>query len=91
MVGKPGYPDVRPVAKAKSRFTPEDDELLKNLKENTQLTWRQIADFFPERKSGTLQVRYCTKLKEKDAVNWTDELVGIFFEARLLNSIRIES
>jgi hypothetical protein len=38
------------------------------------LTWKQIADFFPGRSSGTLQVRYCTKLKAKTTV-WTDEMV----------------
>ncbi|PWY80013.1 Myb-like transcription factor [Aspergillus eucalypticola CBS 122712] len=44
------------------------------LKENKNLTWKQIADFFPGRTSGTLQVRYCTKLKAKD-VAWSDEMV----------------
>jgi hypothetical protein len=39
------------------------------------LTWKQIADFFPGRSSGTLQVRYCTKLKAKTTV-WTDEMVS---------------
>jgi len=41
------------------------------------MTWKQIAEFFPGRSSGTLQVRYCTKLKAKGGA-WTDELVGFF-------------
>jgi hypothetical protein len=58
----------------KLKFTPEDDALLVELKETKDLTWKQIADFFPGRSSGTLQVRYCTKLKAKTTV-WTDEMV----------------
>jgi hypothetical protein len=59
----------------KLKFTPEDDQLLIKLKENHNLTWKQISDFFPGRSSGTLQVRYCTKLKAK-STKWTDETVG---------------
>jgi len=58
----------------KLKFTPEDDQLLIDLKEKKNLTWKQIADFFPGRSSGTLQVRYCTKLKAKPMV-WTDDMV----------------
>lgn len=58
----------------KLKFTAEDDALLVELKETKNLTWKQIADFFPGRSSGTLQVRYCTKLKAKTTV-WTDEMV----------------
>jgi hypothetical protein len=58
----------------KLKFTPEDDALLVDLKENKSLTWKQIAEFFPGRSSGTLQVRYCTKLKAK-TTQWTDETV----------------
>jgi hypothetical protein len=32
------------------------------------VSWRQIECFFPGRKQQTLQVRYCTKLKERDVV-----------------------
>jgi hypothetical protein len=59
----------------KLKFTPEDDQLLIDLKENKSLTWKQIADFFPGRSSGTLQVRYCTKLKAK-TTQWIDETVS---------------
>ncbi|KAL3962967.1 hypothetical protein ACCO45_004490 [Purpureocillium lilacinum] len=57
---------------APSMFTAEGDQLLLELKEQKNLTWKQIADFFPGRSSGTLQVRYCTKLKAKTTM-WTEE------------------
>ncbi|OAK94149.1 hypothetical protein IQ06DRAFT_86945 [Phaeosphaeriaceae sp. SRC1lsM3a] len=75
VVGQEGMPP--PAARPrgpKLKFTPEDDQLLVDLKEKKNLTWKQIADFFPGRSSGTLQVRYCTKLKAKTTV-WTDEMV----------------
>ncbi|KAF2708062.1 hypothetical protein K504DRAFT_334200, partial [Pleomassaria siparia CBS 279.74] len=75
VVGQEGMPPpaMRPRG-PKLKFTPEDDGLLVDLKEKKNLTWKQIADFFPGRSSGTLQVRYCTKLKAKTTV-WTDEMV----------------
>ncbi|GAB7344578.1 hypothetical protein MBLNU457_3075t2 [Dothideomycetes sp. NU457] len=75
LVGTEGMPE--PAAKPKGpklKFTPEDDTLLVELKETTNMTWKQIADFFPGRSSGTLQVRYCTKLKAK-TVDWSDDMV----------------
>ncbi|KAK4124033.1 hypothetical protein N657DRAFT_573270, partial [Parathielavia appendiculata] len=78
MVGQAGMPPPAPRPKGpKLKFTPEDDQLLVELKENKNLTWKQIADFFPGRSSGTLQVRYCTKLKAK-TTQWTDETVSHF-------------
>lgn len=75
VVGQPGMPKPAPRPKGpKLKFTPEDDALLVELKETKNLTWKQIADFFPGRSSGTLQVRYCTKLKAKTTA-WTDEMV----------------
>ncbi|OQO14913.1 hypothetical protein B0A48_00295 [Cryoendolithus antarcticus] len=75
VVGQPGMPEPAPRPKGpKLKFTPEEDALLVELKETKQLTWKQIADFFPGRSSGTLQVRYCTKLKAKSVV-WTDEMI----------------
>ena len=77
VVGHPGMPDPAPRPRGpKLKFSPYEDALLVELKENKSLTWKQIADFFPGRTSGTLQVRYCTKLKAKDVV-WTDEMVGL--------------
>jgi hypothetical protein len=76
VVGQPGMPE--PAAKPKGlkiKFSPEDDVLLVRLKETKNLTWKQIADFFPGRSSGTLQVRYCTRLKAKRMV-WTEDMVG---------------
>ena len=64
----------------KARFTPEEDALLKRLKEDLtqpKLSWKQIADFFPDRKSGTLQVRYCTRLRRKDDFQWNAEIVRL--------------
>lgn len=73
VVGQEGMPSPAPRPRGpKLKFTPEDDQLLIDLKENKNLTWKQIADFFPGRSSGTLQVRYCTKLKAK-TTQWTDE------------------
>ncbi|KAI5926439.1 MYB DNA-binding domain-containing protein [Camillea tinctor] len=73
VVGQAGMPPPAPRPRGpKLKFTPEDDALLIDLKENKSLTWKQIADFFPGRSSGTLQVRYCTKLKAK-TTQWTDE------------------
>ncbi|KAJ5698871.1 hypothetical protein N7462_000876 [Penicillium macrosclerotiorum] len=74
VVGQPGMPEPAPRPRGpKLKFTPEEDALLVELKEDKNLTWKQIADFFPGRTSGTLQVRYCTKLKAKDVI-WTDEM-----------------
>ncbi|KAM0284952.1 hypothetical protein ACHAQH_001639 [Verticillium albo-atrum] len=73
MVGQAGMPAPAPRPRGpKLKFTPDDDQLLLELKENKSLTWKQIADFFPGRSSGTLQVRYCTKLKAK-TTQWTPE------------------
>lgn len=76
VVGQPGMPEPAPRPRGpKLKFTPDEDALLVDLKEDKNLTWKQIADFFPGRTSGTLQVRYCTKLKAKD-VSWNDEMVS---------------
>lgn len=75
MVGQEGMPPPAPRPRGpKLKFTAEDDQLLILLKEQKNLTWKQIADFFPGRSSGTLQVRYCTKLKAKTTL-WTEEMV----------------
>lgn len=77
MVGREGMPS--PAARPKGpklKFSGEDDALLIELKETKNLTWKQIADFFPGRTSGTLQVRYCTKLKVKTN-GWSDEMVSL--------------
>lgn len=77
MVGQVGMPPPAPRPRGpKLKFTAEDDQLLIELKEQKNLTWKQIADFFPGRSSGTLQVRYCTKLKAK-TTQWTDEMVRL--------------
>lgn len=78
VVGQPGMPPPAPRPRGpKLKFTPEDDALLVELKENKALSWKQIAEFFPGRSSGTLQVRYCTRLKAKETL-WTDDTVSLF-------------
>jgi hypothetical protein len=47
-----------------SRFSPQDDELLLQLK-GEGLSWDEISDRFPERSKGALQVHYSTKLKPR--------------------------
>jgi hypothetical protein len=71
----PGVPAPYPQPKApKTRFGHKEDEMLIALKEHWKFSWRQIECFFPGRKQQTLQVRYCTKLKERDVV-WDAALV----------------
>lgn len=41
----------------------KDDQILIELKEEQSLTWKRIAEYFPGRSQGSLQVRYCTRLK----------------------------
>lgn len=78
VVGNLGMPAPAPRPKApKTRFTAAEDALLVHLKEDKNLTWLQIQDFFPGRTHNTLQVRYCQRLKTKD-VSWTDEKVSDF-------------
>lgn len=75
VVGREGMPEpaTRPRG-PKLKFSAQEDQMLIDLKENKNLTWKQIADFFPGRTSGTLQVRYCTKLKAKTVI-WTEDTV----------------
>jgi hypothetical protein len=66
VVGMEGMPQpaLRP-RESELKFTPEDDQLLVDLIEENLLTWKQIVEFFPGRSAGTLQVRYCAKLKRQ--------------------------
>ncbi|KAK6409728.1 hypothetical protein LTR95_018282, partial [Oleoguttula sp. CCFEE 5521] len=72
VVGQPGMPEPAPRPKGpKLKFTPEEDALLVELKETKQLTWKQIADFFPGRSSGTLQIDRLRRAKaEYEADRW---------------------
>ncbi|KAK4903586.1 hypothetical protein LTR49_026795, partial [Elasticomyces elasticus] len=75
MAVEEGMPAPAPKPKGtKIKFTAEDDALLVELKKTRNLTWKQISNFFPGRSPGTLQVRYCTKLKAKTTA-WTDDMV----------------
>jgi hypothetical protein len=72
---QPGLPPILPQPRtAKCKFGNVEDDTLIVLKERWGFTWKQISLWFPGRTSGTLQVRYCTKLKVKNVV-WTDEMV----------------
>lgn len=77
----PSLPPTRPASGPKAKFTLEDDALLVDLKEKHDMTWKRISEFFPGRSSGTLQVRYCTKLKAKGTA-WTEDMTE-----RLKNAI----
>ncbi|KFY10988.1 hypothetical protein V491_07382 [Pseudogymnoascus sp. VKM F-3775] len=48
-----------------STYSEDDDELLIQLKEKDKLPWDEIAEYFPERTKGTLQVHYSTKLRNR--------------------------
>ena len=54
-----------------TRILSKDDQLLIELKEERSLPWKRIAEYFPERSEGSLQVRYCTRLKGRKAGNST--------------------
>lgn len=76
IVGRPGMPSPAPRPRgSKRKFTAEEDDLLRDLKENKNLSWKDIGDFFPSRTAETLQVRYCTKLKVRNVV-WTADAVS---------------
>ncbi|KAL7932119.1 hypothetical protein V8C35DRAFT_308542 [Trichoderma chlorosporum] len=83
LVGREGMPSpARRPQRPRIKFTQEEDELLIELKEQKNLTWKQIADFFPGRNPGTLQVRYCTRLKTESSP-WTREM-----DERLLDALQ---
>lgn len=54
---------------AQGKFTSDDDDSIIRLKEELQLPWTEIhgrhTEHYPGRSKGSLQVRYCTKLKDR--------------------------
>ncbi|CAI6092351.1 unnamed protein product [Clonostachys chloroleuca] len=63
-------PHRTPRSPASHTFTREEEDLIVKLKEEQQLPWpeihKQFCDEFPQRRSqGSLQVRYCTRLKKR--------------------------
>lgn len=48
-----------------AKYTKEDNALLKRLKDVEGKEWSEIEQHFPGRSLGSLQVHWCTKLKEK--------------------------
>ena len=60
-----------------STYSEDDDKLLIQLKEDDKLPWDEIAEFFPGRTKGTLQVHYCTKLKNRSRTSKYKKRKGI--------------
>ncbi|KFY66805.1 hypothetical protein V497_00688 [Pseudogymnoascus sp. VKM F-4516 (FW-969)] len=60
-----------------STYSEDDDELLIQLKEKDKLPWDEIAEYFPGRTKGTLQVHYCTKLKNRSRTSEYKKREGI--------------
>jgi hypothetical protein len=56
---------VHKANKVNTPFSKEELDLLKRLKEEDRLPWKQIKEHFPGRTEGTLQVQYSTKLKDR--------------------------
>ncbi|CAO2657319.1 Nn.00g034450.m01.CDS01 [Neocucurbitaria sp. VM-36] len=69
LVGQPGMPlpASRPPG-SDLTFTPEEDQLLIELKEVIKLRWKQIADFFPDRAVRKLKMRYYTNFEVESAI-----------------------
>lgn len=51
--------------RTRSKFTQEENARLIDLKEGQILSWGQTKKSFPRRSIGSLQVHYCTKLKNR--------------------------
>ncbi|KAJ6027970.1 hypothetical protein N7540_003546 [Penicillium herquei] len=49
-------------------YSIDEDRLLVELKEQKNLTWKEITRHFPGRKSSSLQVHYSTKLKTQESL-----------------------
>lgn len=56
---------VAPVKERHRSYSTDEDLLLVELKEQKNLTWKEIARHFPRRTSSSLQVHYSTKLKPR--------------------------
>jgi hypothetical protein len=61
---------ARRAPRARSRYTPSEDDLLVELKSRKELPWSQIhkrfCEKFPARPVESLQVHYSTKLKSRE-------------------------
>ncbi|KFY31613.1 hypothetical protein V493_00962 [Pseudogymnoascus sp. VKM F-4281 (FW-2241)] len=60
-----------------STYSKDDNKLLIQLKEKDKLPWDEIAEYFPERTKATLQVHYCTKLKNRSQTSKYEKGKGI--------------
>jgi Myb-like DNA-binding domain len=58
-----------PSRSKRPRFKEEEDAKLVDLKERRGWSWEDIQRAFPRRSTGSLQVRYSTKLKERNTAS----------------------
>jgi hypothetical protein len=68
-----------PMSQSKrTRFTPEEDARLVNLKEKERWSWDAIEGAFPGRTRAALQVHYSTKLKDRasSSENGSERMCG---------------
>lgn len=59
---------------AYKRYSPGDDQLIKHLKEEEMLSWKEIAKRFPGRSQGSIQVHYTTQRKSKETRQLREKL-----------------
>jgi hypothetical protein len=59
-------PSAHAATKGNKPFSLSEDERLVELKKRENLSWTQIAEHFPGRTKGSLQVRYSTRLKDQE-------------------------
>jgi hypothetical protein len=57
--------DRQPLSIPRQKFTPDEDQLLKNLKEATSMSWKVMESRFVGRSAGTLKQRYRQHLRSK--------------------------
>jgi hypothetical protein len=60
---------AQPSRSKRPRFTEEEDAKLVDLKERRDWSWEDIQRSFPGRSTGSLQVRYSTKLKDRNTAS----------------------
>lgn len=77
IIRAPPQSRARGYSSQRGRFTPDEDNLIVQLKTKHNLSWADLYQRFnrrfPGRSKGTLQVRYCTKLKGN---SWGKQLYG---------------
>lgn len=69
--GHTTHPRNKKASTRATRFLPDEDELLIELKEKRSLPWNRIVKHFPGRTNGAFQVRY--RMRLKDSRNWKSQ------------------